>query len=82
MIDIRTLGEIATRTLTLRVACTRCGRHGRYRLDNLIARHGAAAGVGAIVPVLVGDCPRREAVALMERCDILFPELAALFPRT
>lgn len=63
----------------LEVACTRCERRGRYRLDTLVARHGADAGVRAIVPELTADCPRRESAALMERCDVLFPELRTLF---
>jgi len=50
----------------------------RYRLDTLIARHGADAGARVIAPELTGDCPQRDSAALMERCDILFPELAAL----
>jgi hypothetical protein len=37
---------------------------GRYRLDNLIARHGADTGASVILPELT------------ERRDILFPERA------
>jgi hypothetical protein len=37
--------------------------------------------VRVIVPELVAaDCPRRDNAALMERCDILLPDLVALFP--
>ena len=79
MSDLRTLGEIAARTGLLVVACSRCERRGRYRLDNLITRHGADAGVRVIVPELTADCLQRDSVALMERCDILFPELRTLF---
>jgi len=80
MADLRTLGEIAARTGMLTVACSRCEHRGRYRLDNLIARHGANAGVRVIVPDLTADCLRRDTAALMERCDVLFPELLRLFP--
>lgn len=80
MTDLRTLGEIGVRTAMLNVACSRCERRGRYRLNNLIARHGADAGVRVIVPELTADCPRRDNAALMERCDILLPDLVALFP--
>ena len=38
MRSLRTLAEIAARTSMLTVACSRCERRGRYRLDNLIAR--------------------------------------------
>ena len=41
---------------------------------------GADASVRVIVPGLTSDCPQRESAALMERCDILFPELLKLFP--
>jgi len=71
---------IAARTSMLSVACSRCERRGRYRLDTLIARHGADAPVRVIVPELTADCPHRDSAALMERCDILFPEALKLFP--
>jgi hypothetical protein len=74
------VGEIAARTSMLQVACSRCERRGRYRRDNLIAPHGADAGVRVIVPELTADCPQRGSAALMERCDVLFPELSTLFP--
>jgi len=63
--DVRTLGEIAIRAQMLAVACSRCDRRGRYRLDTLIARHGANAPVRIIVPALT---------------TVLFPALRALFP--
>jgi hypothetical protein len=62
------------------VACSRCERRGRYRIDNLIGRHGANAGVRIIVTELTADCPQRDSAALMERCDGLFPGLPTLFP--
>ena len=37
MTEVRTLDEIAARTSMLSVACSRCERRGRYRLDALIA---------------------------------------------
>jgi len=64
--DLRTLGEIAARTSMLEVACSRCERRGRYRLDKLIARHGADAAVRVIVPELTADCPQWDSVVLME----------------
>jgi len=57
MTDLRSLGEIAARTSMLEVACLRCERRGRYRLDMLIARHGADAGAWVIAPELTADCP-------------------------
>jgi len=46
----------------------------------VIAQHGADAGVRIIVPDLTADCARRGSAALMERCDVLFPELVTLIP--
>jgi hypothetical protein len=73
--DIRTLGEVAARTTVLTVACPRCELSGRYRRDTLIARLGVDAPVRVIVPKPTADCLQRDAAALMERCDILFPDL-------
>ena len=56
MTDVRTPGEIAARTSMLSIACGRCERRGRYRLDTSIARHGADTGVRVIVPELTADC--------------------------
>ena len=63
MSHLRTLREIATRTSMLAVVCSRCERRGRYRLDNLIARHGADAPVRVLVPKLTADCLRRDSTA-------------------
>ena len=53
-----TLGEVADRTAVLAVACSRCERAGRYRLDALIARHGPAFGIPDLLRVLSEDCPK------------------------
>jgi len=58
---------------------SRCDRRGRYRLDNLIGRHGADAPVRVTGPELTAGCPQRKSAAVMERCDVLFPELGTLF---
>jgi hypothetical protein len=80
MTDVRTLGEIEARRSMLTVACSRCERRGRYRLDALIGRHGAHASARVTVPELTADCTQWRSAALMELCDILFPGLRALFP--
>lgn len=79
MSDLITLGEIAARTSMLEVACSRCERRGRYRLDTLIARYGAEGSARDMLPDLKADCPRRNSASLMERCDVFFPGLAKLF---
>jgi hypothetical protein len=43
------LSEVSEHTAVLAVACNRCERAGRYRLDTLIARHGADLGIPALL---------------------------------
>ena len=45
--DLRSLGEVAA-----------CECRGHYRLDKLIARHGADAGARVAVRELTADCPQ------------------------
>jgi hypothetical protein len=74
-----TLGEVAERTAALAVACSRCDRAGRYRLETLIARHGADFGVPGLLSVLSADCPKRASVSAYDLCGIHCPELPTLF---
>jgi len=78
--NVRTLGGIATRAGILAVACSRRERRGRYRLDALIARHGAKAGVACHCPGTDGRVRVSGVCGVVERCDVLFPELWTLFP--
>ena len=48
------------------------------RLDRLIAEHGADFPGPALLRILAGDCPRREA-SLYERCDVYFPNVPTVF---
>ena len=79
MSSVRTLDEIGARASMLQLTCSRCECHGRYRLNGLIGCHGADATVRAIVAALTDDCPQRDSAALMELCDLLFPELRTPF---
>jgi hypothetical protein len=54
------LSEVSEHTAVLRVACNRCERAGRYNLDTLIARHGAAFGIPELLRLLFDDCPKRK----------------------
>jgi hypothetical protein len=42
----------------LEVACARCDRHGRLRLDKLIAEHGPEMPLPELGVLRAGDCPR------------------------
>jgi hypothetical protein len=63
-----TLAAVAERTAILAVACSRCERAGRYRLDTLIAQHGAAFGVPMLLRLLSQDCPKRASVSVYDLC--------------
>lgn len=66
------LGEVATRASHINVACSRCDRKGRYRLVKLVdqfVKDFAMTDLGADLAV----CPRRNATAHHERCDVYFP---------
>jgi hypothetical protein len=71
------LAEVATRTTHIELACTRCERHGRYRVEKLIQQFGPDFGM----PDLAGElasCPNRNAASPSTRCDVFYPGLGAL----
>ena len=74
-----TLGEAAEHTAALTVACTRCDRAGKYRLETLIARHGADFGIPDLLRLLSDDCPKRKSVTIYDRCGVHCPELPGFF---
>ena len=73
-----TLGAVAERTAVLNVACYRCERAGRYRLDTLIAQHGLDFGIPQVLRLLSADCPSAP-VSAYDLCGIHCPELPARF---
>jgi hypothetical protein len=58
-----TLGQVAALIPTLNIACDRCERAGKYRLDTLIVRHGAGFGIPLLLSMLSADCPKRASVS-------------------
>jgi hypothetical protein len=77
--DAITLGAGAAKFAMLEVACRRCERRGRLRIDRLIKQHGADIGLPALCDVLRGDCPKAEGAAVGERCSIFYPQLLRLW---
>ena len=71
-----TLGDVAARASHLEVACSRCGRRGRYQLVRLVAVLGADFCMTDLGAELA-TCPLRTA-SVHERCDIYFPGLKSL----
>jgi hypothetical protein len=62
----------------LRVACAKCGRAGRYRLDHLIESRGRDAKLVDWLDELTADCPKQSTGNLSDQCAALCPDLAAV----
>ena len=78
-----TFGDVAGKLTMLRVQCTRCPRKGRYNLAKLVAQFGRSGNMSKWVSDLRGDCPKRNAPQLHERCDLICPDLPkVLKPRS
>ena len=69
-------GDIEGKLDVLRVECTRCSRKGRYSVRKLIEKYGRARNMMKWKDQLNGDCPKRDAHSLHERCDLICPDLA------
>jgi hypothetical protein len=59
----------------LRVECARCQRKGRYSVRRLIEKYGRNANTMKWKEQLNGDCPKRDAPQMHERCDLICPDL-------
>ena len=59
----------------LRVECTKCSRRGVYYVHRLIEKHGRKGNMMKWRELFNGDCPRRDAHSLQERCDLVCPDL-------
>jgi hypothetical protein len=70
-----TFGDIAGKLHILRIECTRCARRGQYSVAKLIAQHSHRGKMSKWVSGLRGDCPKRNAPQLHERCDRICPDL-------
>jgi hypothetical protein len=74
--DVITLGEVVERdAVVIEIRCwaaisgaTACG-------------DGPGAAMGHVLHALVGDCPKRDASQLQDRCDPLLPRSFAAVPR-
>jgi hypothetical protein len=74
-----TLADVAARTDTLAIACTRCDRAGKYPIANLIAWYGPKFGVPELLRLLSADCPKRVSVSAYNLCGAHCPDLPGLF---
>jgi len=70
-----TFGDIEGKLDVLRVECTKCPRKGRYSVPRLIEKYGRKANMMKWKEQLNGDCPKRDAHQLQERCDLICPDV-------
>ena len=59
----------------LRVACTKCDRAGRYRLDRLIKDRGRDAKLIDWLDEITADCPKKSAHNWNDQCAARCPDL-------
>jgi hypothetical protein len=59
----------------LRVECTKCSRRGVYHVHRLIEKHGRKGNLMKWKEQLNGDCLKRDAHSMLERCDLVCPDL-------
>src|SRR5262245_60494280 len=71
-------GDVEGALDTLRVECTKCPRKGRYSVRKLIEKYGRKANMMKWKEQLNGDCPKRDARSMHERCDLICPDLPKL----
>jgi len=60
---------------TVRVACGKCGRSGRYRLQRLIDERGRNAKVIDWMDEITADCPRKMTNSMNDQCAARCPDL-------
>lgn len=71
------LSDVAARATHIELACTRCDRRGRYRLDGLIRQFGPDLGIPDLARE-IAPCPNRDSADLGARCDVYYPGLGEL----
>ncbi|MDP9648713.1 hypothetical protein J2793_004179 [Paraburkholderia caledonica] len=71
------LSDVAARATHIELACTRCERRGRYRLEGLIRQFGPDLGIPDLAEQ-IAPCPNRNSSNFNVRCDVFYPGLGAL----
>jgi hypothetical protein len=61
-----------------RVECAKCDRKGRYSVAKLIEKHSRNGNLSKWREQLNGDCPKRDAAGLQNRCDMVCPDLSKI----
>jgi hypothetical protein len=68
-------GDIEGKLDVLRVVCTKCSRRGMYYVHRLVEKRGRKGNMMKWKDLLNGDCPKRNAHSVHERCDLVCPDL-------
>lgn len=68
-------GDIAGKLDVRAANVTKCTRKGRYSVRRLIESYGRRANMMQWKEQLHGNCLRRDARNLSERCDLICPDL-------
>jgi hypothetical protein len=80
--DVILLGEVAERGAEMiEIRCRRCDRQGRRSVARLLAEYGPLTPVSETMGAQIGDCPKREAHNIAERCNVYRLDLSRLFFR-
>ena len=74
------LANIATRIDMLEIRCSRCDREGRLRVSRLIEQYGGLMRLPDLRTALVKGCDHAGGHDY-DRCDVFFPQLAAVTSR-
>ena len=74
-----TLADIAGHVTTLEVACNRCDRRGRLRIDSLVTAHGPALPLPELRRIVAADCAKMQTGHMHDVCGVHFPGLSRLF---
>jgi hypothetical protein len=74
-----TLGDVVEHTMILVVACSRCKREDRYKLDVLLARHGGHFSIPTMLRHLSADCSKRKSLSADDLCGVYCPQLPGFF---
>ena len=59
----------------VRLACSKCPRHGQYRKARLVAKHGAELPLPEMLGIIAADCPRMRSVLETDRCGVHYLDL-------
>lgn len=61
---------------TVNLACTKCGRRGRYSKARFCEIVGPDTSLPEARHIIAADCDRMRAAVLTDRCGINYPDLA------